>query len=417
MKVAIRVFLLLSLVSLIAPETPAQLVVTTAADEDNGDALPGNGSGTSLREAVKYAGSGNTITFTNTLSGQTISVTNGLISIVRSVTIDASGLVSGLIINGHGSNSLLHCGSQTTNTLSGLTLTGGRATFGGGAILNDSLLTLNNCTITGNVANEGGALFDFASTTLNNCTIVSNYARYGGGFENDGGGTLTLNNCTVAGNVATNDGGGILNFFTLNLSNCTLVGNQAFAGGGIAIDAGGTLNLHNSIVAGNTATFEPQISGAISSSTGVNLTSGNPLLSPLGNYGGPTRTMPPLPGSPAIDPVGGDTNSALITDQRGLPRVVNGVVDVGAVEVQLAYSAPILITDAEMLGDGTFQLSFSNSSGASFHVVASTNVDLPAGDWLTIGAASETPSGSGQFEFTDAEATNFAKRFYRVTSP
>jgi hypothetical protein len=127
--------------------------------------------------------------------------------------------------------------------------------------------------------------------------------------------------------------------------------------------------------------------------------------------------MPPLPGSPAIDPVGGDTNSALITDQRGLPRVVNGVVDVGAVEVQLAYSAPILITDAEMLGDGTFQLSFSNSSGASFHVVASTNVDLPAGDWLTIGAASETPSGSGQFEFTDAEATNFAKRFYRVTSP
>jgi hypothetical protein len=394
----------------------AQLAVTTGVDEDDGNAMPGNGAGTSLREATKYANAGDIVTFDPALSGQTISVTNGQIPIVTSVTINASALADGVIINGHGQNSLFHCGSQTTNTFIGLTLTGGRSAFGGGAILNDSLLTLNHCTLAGNIANEGGALFDFASTTLNSCTIVSNYARYGGGFENDGGGTLTLNNCTVVGNFATNDGGAILNFFSLNLSNCTVVGNQAFAGGGISLDVNGTLNLNNSIVAGNTATFEPQIAGNISSSTGVNITSGNPMLAPLGDYGGRTRTMPPLPGSPAIDPVGGDTTSLFATDQRGLPRVVNGTLDVGAVEVQSTSVAPIQITRVELLNDGAFQLSFSNFTGASFEVLASTNVALPASNWPTIGPATETPPGSGQFQFTDSLVTNLPQRFYRVKS-
>ena len=61
-----------------------------------------------------------------------------------------------------------------------------------------------------------------------------------------------------------------------------------------------------------------------------NLTNGNPLLAPLGNYGGPTPTMPPLPGSPAID---GCTNgTSFATDQRGFPRIVGPYADIGAVE-------------------------------------------------------------------------------------
>ena len=48
--------------------------------------------------------------------------------------------------------------------------------------------------------------------------------------------------------------------------------------------------------------------------------------------------MPPLPGSPAIDPAGGETTSTLGTDQRGYARVLDAgeqdgaVVDIGAVE-------------------------------------------------------------------------------------
>ena len=57
----------------------------------------------------------------------------------------------------------------------------------------------------------------------------------------------------------------------------------------------------------------------------------NPLLAPLGNYGGPTQTMALLPGSPAID-AGASGPNIPATDQRGLGRV--GAVDIGAFESQ-----------------------------------------------------------------------------------
>ena len=67
----------------------------------------------------------------------------------------------------------------------------------------------------------------------------------------------------------------------------------------------------------------------------------DPLLAPLGDYGGPTQTMPPLPGSPAIDAAGSTDPGG--TDQRGLPRFVNGALDIGAVEIQGAndFLAPL----------------------------------------------------------------------------
>ena len=57
----------------------------------------------------------------------------------------------------------------------------------------------------------------------------------------------------------------------------------------------------------------------------------NPVLAPLGNYGGPTQTMALLPGSPAID-AGTSGPGIPATDQRGLGRV--GAVDIGAFESQ-----------------------------------------------------------------------------------
>jgi len=60
----------------------------------------------------------------------------------------------------------------------------------------------------------------------------------------------------------------------------------------------------------------------------------NPMLAPLGYYGGTTQTMPPLPGSPALD-AGNDAAAAtLATDQRGYPRLSGAHVDIGAVEFQ-----------------------------------------------------------------------------------
>src|SRR5262249_49090076 len=83
----------------------------------------------------------------------------------------------------------------------------------------------------------------------------------------------------------------------------------------------------------------------------------NALLAPLGNYGGPTQTMPLLPGSPAID--AGTSTGAPTVDQRGQARV--GAVDIGAFESQgftiavtsgggqaadigTAFAAPLVVT-------------------------------------------------------------------------
>src|SRR5262249_61552539 len=58
----------------------------------------------------------------------------------------------------------------------------------------------------------------------------------------------------------------------------------------------------------------------------------DPLLGPLQDNGGPTQTMAPLPGSPALG--AGSTANAPATDQRGLPRVVDGLIDIGAYQTQ-----------------------------------------------------------------------------------
>jgi hypothetical protein len=69
----------------------------------------------------------------------------------------------------------------------------------------------------------------------------------------------------------------------------------------------------------------------------------DPLLGPLGNYGGPTPTMPLLEGSPAIDggvdDLGPGSEIIPRTDQRGHRRPFGTHVDSGAFE----SSPPFLI--------------------------------------------------------------------------
>ena len=53
--------------------------------------------------------------------------------------------------------------------------------------------------------------------------------------------------------------------------------------------------------------------------------------------------------------------------------------------------------------------------GLSFTAFASTNVTLPFINWTRLGAVAEI--APGQFQFTDAQATNNSARYYRVRSP
>ncbi|MDF7797882.1 choice-of-anchor Q domain-containing protein [Pontiellaceae bacterium B1224] len=340
-------------------------LVTTLTDEDDS---PGAGSETSLREAVKYSAGGSIITFDPALSGQTILLTNGQIQINKSLSIDASA-IGGISIDGNANGRIFEIASGATSALSGLTITNGLASGsvpgdkGGGIyIRSGAYLALDNAIITGNDGrNYGGGIFNDGTTTVSNCTLTGNSAQLGAAIYNYGSGIITANNSTLANNVAGNEGGGIQNFGNATFNNSTIAGNSApNNGGGIySVSSASSVTLNNSIVAGNTALAGADIydnadngpthtvgENIVGNASGYTINSGtapiiaNPLLAPLGDYGGFTPTMPPMAGSPAID-AGGTAD--FFTDQRGLTRIVNGTVDIGAVERQL----PIVLNLAD----------------------------------------------------------------------
>jgi N-acetylneuraminic acid mutarotase len=76
------------------------------------------------------------------------------------------------------------------------------------------------------------------------------------------------------------------------------------------------------------------------------------------------------------------------------------------------------IINPARLGDGSFQFHFhGNLNSTNYRVLASPNAAAPLNTWSNLGPANEMPPGSGQFQFTDRQATNYPRRFYRVSSP
>ena len=78
---------------------------------------------------------------------------------------------------------------------------------------------------------------------------------------------------------------------------------------------------------------------------------------------------------------------------------------------------PFSLTGVSQLPGGGAQLSFSNLPGLGFTVLGATNVAQPLPNWTALGPAVESPAGSGHYHFTDPQATNYARRFYRVVWP
>jgi hypothetical protein len=356
-------------------------VVTTTADSGTG----------SLRSAVTAAdlAGGSAITFS--VSGS-ITLASALPDIGRSVQILGPGATTLTVqrsaATGTPAFRILTVGGPTggiqdvTVTLAGLTLANGQVTdfFGsGGGIDNAGTLTVANCALTGNAASIGGGIDNAGTLTVTGSTLSDNQAPsgVGGAIVNAQFGRLALANCTLARNSASSAGGidnGLLG--TVTLTNCTRAGNSAASTGGGVYNAGGRLTVANTIVAGNTAPTGPDVFGSVTSS-GNNLignpsgsngfgASGDlvgtptqpvdPLLAPLGDYGGPTATMALGPGSPALDrgsnALAVDPSGApLATDQRGFARVVNGTVDIGAFEVQDLVNQVAWAVDADGFWD------------------------------------------------------------------
>ena len=274
---------------------------------------------------------------------------------------EADGASGGGIFNG-GRLSLFFCTVATNRTGRGGDGVdsedrgfGGAGGFGGG-IFSNGPLNLTACTLSGNTTGNGG---------------IGGTGGAGGGIYSDG--PLNLTACTLSGNTAGNggnqvtgntagnggSGGGIYSTGPYRLTSCTVAGNQTGSGGtdsdGIeALEGfggglrGGDVTLQHCLIAQNTGYFSsPDVMATNRLTTiGANLFSTdafsfspasgpapiinpNPLLAPLGDYGGSTQTIALLPGSPAINAA---TATASITDQRGFPIV--GVPDIGAYEYQ-----------------------------------------------------------------------------------
>ena len=204
----------------------------------------------------------------------------------------------------------------------------------GGGIENYGVMTLNGSTITGNSAGvslvgclecgvAGGGIDNEATLTITNSTIAGNsvyinldsngsitfITGFGGGINNNG--TLTMTDSIVSGNTASGSGpGGDGSDVDVSVGGAGIWG---------SVTTGG-----NNVISGNTTNgSEDDCSNGTCGVTGAsgNFVGPNALLAPLGSYGGPTQTMPPLPGSPAV--CGGlvaGIPAGVVTDQRGLPR-------------------------------------------------------------------------------------------------
>jgi len=137
----------------------------------------------------------------------------------------------------------------------------------------------------------------------------------------------------------------------MDLRHCTITRNTAGdSGGGLVMNPPAIVRVERSIIAGNSAPFRADIANYNASliAIGPSLIGSNesaeaefpssplagtataprdPLLAPLDHYGGPTRTVALMPGSPARNAA---TGSRITSDQRLFPLV--GTPDLGAYE-------------------------------------------------------------------------------------
>jgi hypothetical protein len=274
--------------------------------------------------------------------------------------------------------------SGATLTLQNSTVTGNVNSFSqGGGLDTSGALTITGGTFSGNQAPEGGAIMiqylgsvnDSGGTLFNNNTASQDagavYNQPGGYLSviqalftgntsqssspstiSCGGaicnlGTAFIDESTFATNTTTGSGGAIQNYSSgyLYLEDDTIVGNTAtVSGSGLDIASTATPTINNTIIAENTAiagAANSDCNGCIASNGVANLIGVTVNLGPLALNGGPTETMMPLPGSPAINagnPAPPGTEGFDTIDQRGFSRLSpSGGLDIGA--VQTHYSS------------------------------------------------------------------------------
>ncbi|MCP4263561.1 MAG: hypothetical protein GY774_39555 [Planctomycetes bacterium] len=212
----------------------------------------------------------------------------------------------GGMCNENGSPSLSHCIFSRNS-----------AQYGGGIWNLGGTPILIYCTFTGNSATFGGAMYNYDNShpQMTCCIFTGNSAKYGGGIYSNKNCRPTVTNCTLTGNSANRGGGAMRNhhYSYPILTNCILWDNSS---GEIVDYFMSSSTVSHCYVQGGTgkAWF------------GKGCIDGNPLFLDADN-------LRLSPGSPCID--AGDNGavpSEITTTIDGMPRIVNGTVDMGAFE-------------------------------------------------------------------------------------
>ncbi len=400
---------------------------------------------------------------TITLAGTQLELTNT----AQPTTIIGPSV--GVKISANNLSRLFQVDAGVTANFSNLTIADGNAgpSASGGGLRNSGTLTISHSTFTKNQAYTGGGLANYGTATLTDDTFTQNSAAYmGGGIDNPaamsisnstlsansaeyGGGlhvekaTTNMTNCTVANNTATNGGGIAMysaQYVTLNLYDSTIYGNSASGHGGGLLVTGlyiYTANIGNTVIAGNIAVVGPDVGGLIEYVEGgdkpiqvfsqgnnfigkANDANGwvssdqygsvafplNAKLGALANNGGAVQTMAPQTGSPLIDKGSNALIPSGVTkDARELTRVVNGTVDIGAVEVQasnLASISGVVFSDAN--SNGKKDSGEVGIAGVTLYNDANNNSKLDSGERTT------TSDSSGNYLFSGLSAGSYKIR-------
>jgi predicted outer membrane repeat protein len=289
--------------------------------------------------------------------GAVYSLGSRVVTVVDSVFVDnrATGN-GGNPGNGGNGGALGVDGAERQVTLCGVDLVDNFANaFGAGffSVMYDtaSSTTFNACSFEGNLnptsnAFAGGAYIQGGPFAIHNTTFAFNEAEGVGGVFLGPGATGEIVNSTFHGNVARTGLGGAL-FVSTNqpvaLTHDTIEGNQAPGPGGFAagiqVDTVNAVTMKNSLLVDNVGgnLFNPWNIRHLVGDGGGNMqwpqerpngqpeqpatpsvVWDDPQLQALGDFGGPTPTMPLAPGSSALD--AGVTAGVPPADQRGVPR-------------------------------------------------------------------------------------------------
>jgi Bacterial Ig-like domain (group 3) len=408
----------------ITVSTPS-IVVTSTADSGAG----------SLRAALATAAANGSaiITFDPTIfaTPQTITAASTL-NIPSNTTITGATSGSGatlknlVTVSGGGLSSnfsVFTVNSAVTGAaIHNLIITNGYVNTQGGGIYTSGSLTVTGSTFSNNYAagvpdggNGGGAIYVNSGVLAVSDTTFSGNTSAPGGAMTVNDGTVTIKQSTFSGNsaVAGTAGGAIfINNGTLTIAGSTFSDNSAASGGAVFNYA--TLTATNTIMAGNTG---GDCGAGGSNSCPANGANGNVIgvttvaFAPLGNYGGPTQTLLPLPGSSAIC-AGLQANIpfGVTTDQRGLPNANTSYpgfsagaacVDAGAVQTNYALSfstQPEPISPATSIhAETNFEAGVTLTESGSAFTGASLSIPL---------ALTSSPSGATLLNGTGSTSTS-----------